>query len=369
MKSIYTLFSLFCVVVIQAQDQYMGELPDNPEPGKCYVKQTIPDEFELKTFKVLEVPAHKTLQVIPAEYKIVRDEVVVKPATKSYKYVPATYDTTIDTVWIEEPYNKVVTSKAVFEDDYEEIELKGKSGKWVVEQDPDCLSANPDDCRVYHFREIPAVVDKIPVKKLFVPARTNTKRIGGKHKLIKRQVLLTPARTEEVLIPEEKEIVERRVLVKDEVTTEIDVPAKYRTVEKRVITKKGGIIWKEVPCKSKKNEVVVLPINFSFGSAKLTDESKSSIDLHILSKLLENDKLNVLVGSHTDSRGDMLSNQDLSERRSKSVVEYLNQKGIKTSRMIAVGYGEASLLNNCEDGVDCSESEHAKNRRTEFKFF
>ena len=51
------------------------------------------------------------------------------------------------------------------------------------------------------------------------------------------------------------------------------------------------------------------------------------------------------------------------------VVEYLNQKGIKTSRMIAVGYGESRLLNDCKDGVNCAESKHAKNRRTEFKFF
>ena len=75
------------------------------------------------------------------------------------------------------------------------------------------------------------------------------------------------------------------------------------------------------------------------------------------------------MGSHTDSRGSTASNQSLSERRSKSVVEYLSQKGIKTSRMIAVGYGESRLLNNCSDGVKCSESEHYKNRRTEFKFY
>jgi outer membrane protein OmpA-like peptidoglycan-associated protein len=93
------------------------------------------------------------------------------------------------------------------------------------------------------------------------------------------------------------------------------------------------------------------------------------LDKHILSRLKQNPDAIVEVGSHTDSRGSSATNQNLSERRSKSVVEYLNQKGIKTSRMIAVGYGESHLLNNCKDGVDCSEKKHAKNRRTEFKFF
>ena len=44
----------------------------------------------------------------------------------------------------------------------------------------------------------------------------------------------------------------------------------------------------------------------------------------------------------------------LSERRAKSVVEYLISKGINKQRLIAVGYGEDKLLNDCENGVDCS---------------
>ena len=47
----------------------------------------------------------------------------------------------------------------------------------------------------------------------------------------------------------------------------------------------------------------------------------------------------VEVGSHTDSRGGHEFNKSLSNKRSKSVVSYLNQKGIETSRLIAVGYG------------------------------
>lgn len=355
--------------MLQAQDQHLEKFPSNPEPGKCYVKHTTPDEFEIKTFRIIEVPAYKVIEVIPAEYKVVQDEVVVKPASKKYKFIPATYTTTIDTFWVEEPYNKIISTKAVLADDFEEIELRSKSGKWEVRQDPNCLSSNPDDCSVFHFREIPAIVEKIPVKKVFVPARTKTKRMGGNYKLIKRQVLDTPARTVEVFIPEVKERVERRVLVKDEVTIEQDIPAKYKTVEKRVVTKKGSVVWKEVPCGSESNTTVNLPITFDFGSATLSEKSKGIIDLHILSRLRQSNSLMVQIGSHTDSRGSSTVNLDLSERRSKSVAEYLNQKGIETSRMIAVGYGESRPLNECEDGADCSESEHAKNRRTEFKFF
>jgi outer membrane protein OmpA-like peptidoglycan-associated protein len=43
------------------------------------------------------------------------------------------------------------------------------------------------------------------------------------------------------------------------------------------------------------------------------------------------------------------------------------EKGIEPRRMIAKGYGETKLVNRCKNGVKCSEEEHLKNRRTEFR--
>lgn len=369
MKSTYIFTVLFCAVTVYAQEQYLDKLPDKPESGKCYAKCIVPDEFDVETVRVLKIPAHKSLQVVPAEYKIVQDEVVVKPATKKYTCIPATYTTVVDTFWVEEPYNKHYPSKAVFADGYEEIEVKAKSGKWVAGENPDCPSIDSNDCRIFHYREAPAVMRTVAVKKLVTPASTMTKLVGGKYKLVKRQVINTPAHTKEIPVPEVKLVVERRVLVKDETTQEVDVPATYASVEKRIVTKKGGMTaWREVPCTLPK-EAIVLPINYDLGSARLTTKSKAIIDKHVLPRLSQNKSTIVEVGSHTDSRGSASSNQELSNRRSKSVVEYLNEKGIKNSRLIAVGYGESRLFNDCKDGVDCAESKHAKNRRTEFKFF
>jgi outer membrane protein OmpA-like peptidoglycan-associated protein len=43
---------------------------------------------------------------------------------------------------------------------------------------------------------------------------------------------------------------------------------------------------------------------------------------------------------------------------------YLVSKGIAPSRLVAKGYGESQLINNCADGVDCPEVDHQANRRT-----
>jgi hypothetical protein len=34
--------------------------------------------------------------------------------------------------------------------------------------------------------------------------------------------------------------------------------------------------------------------------------------------------------------------------------------------LTAKGFGETELVNKCSDGVQCSEAEHQKNRRSEF---
>ncbi len=45
---------------------------------------------------------------------------------------------------------------------------------------------------------------------------------------------------------------------------------------------------------------------------------------------------------------------------------YLIKRGIVPERLIAKGYGESQLVNQCADGVQCSEEEHQQNRRSTF---
>jgi outer membrane protein OmpA-like peptidoglycan-associated protein len=71
--------------------------------------------------------------------------------------------------------------------------------------------------------------------------------------------------------------------------------------------------------------------------------------------------------SHTDSRGGNEFNMKLSQKRAQTAIDYVIAKGISKSRLTAKGMGESQLVNKCKDGVECSEEEHAQNRRTEFK--
>jgi peptidoglycan-associated lipoprotein len=113
--------------------------------------------------------------------------------------------------------------------------------------------------------------------------------------------------------------------------------------------------------------VIRLPeILYDLNSAQLRPESKDSLN-GLIKTLRDNPNIRIELMSHTDSRGSAKSNIDLSQRRAQSVVDYLIEQKIDPSRLQAKGYGETRLLNRCKDGVTCSEEEHQRNRRTEFR--
>ncbi|WP_034059723.1 OmpA family protein [Lacinutrix jangbogonensis] len=77
--------------------------------------------------------------------------------------------------------------------------------------------------------------------------------------------------------------------------------------------------------------------------------------------------VHVDVQSHTDSRATDAYNDDLSTRRNISTIDYIVNAGISRDRLTGRGYGESQLVNECADGVECSEDKHDLNRRSNFK--
>jgi len=101
-------------------------------------------------------------------------------------------------------------------------------------------------------------------------------------------------------------------------------------------------------------------VNFVFDKSDLTAESVAILD-QAVDVLNRYPALKVEVAGHTDSVGTDAYNQGLSERRAKTVYEYLTNKGIAADRLSGPnGYGEGKPI----DTNDTSEG-RARNRRTE----
>lgn len=107
------------------------------------------------------------------------------------------------------------------------------------------------------------------------------------------------------------------------------------------------------------------PILFELDKAEIKPKAANRLD-QIGAYMLEYPELLIDIRSHTDSRAYDNYNLDLSRRRVKVTREYLINLGIDESRISGRGYGETELVNNCRNGVPCSEAEHEKNRRSEF---
>ena len=86
---------------------------------------------------------------------------------------------------------------------------------------------------------------------------------------------------------------------------------------------------------------VVENIFYDFDKAALRPESEEALD-EIVEMLNENPNITIEMGSHTDRKGSEEYNISLSERRAKSVVEYLINKGIEEGRLSYKGYGEST---------------------------
>ena len=108
-------------------------------------------------------------------------------------------------------------------------------------------------------------------------------------------------------------------------------------------------------------------IYYDYRSSEVRADAINEVE-KLIDILRDNPHLIVELSSHTDSRGDAPYNLNLSQQRAESVVDYLVVNGdIDPFRIRPKGYGETKLVNKFTSGVECTEEQHQKNRRTELK--
>ncbi|MFC0605453.1 OmpA family protein [Winogradskyella pulchriflava] len=110
-------------------------------------------------------------------------------------------------------------------------------------------------------------------------------------------------------------------------------------------------------------EVKLNNIYFEFNKSNITQKGAFELD-KLVEIMKDRPEMNILVRSHTDSKGSPSYNLKLSERRAQATVQYLISKGISKDRLSAKGLGSSEPKINC--GSNCTEEEDSQNRRSEF---
>ena len=148
----------------------------------------------------------------------------------------------------------------------------------------------------------------------------------------------------------------------------------YFEIEESLVTSKEnafqnnmtlGLDEKEFIKVSGREILNVRSIEFELNQANILESSYDELSkvVRLMDKFPD---MIIQFGAHTDSRGGDGYNMWLSQKRASATVSYLIDLGADPRRITGKGFGETRLLNDCSNGVKCTEVEHQQNRRTEF---
>lgn len=101
-------------------------------------------------------------------------------------------------------------------------------------------------------------------------------------------------------------------------------------------------------------------IFFDTDKSDLKPESEAELN-RLLAFLNSNPTTVIQISGHTDDKGSDTHNQELSQERVNSVINFLVKKGINSERLKGIGYGESMPISSNE-----TEEGRAQNRRVEF---
>ncbi|KKN93360.1 hypothetical protein LCGC14_0197930 [marine sediment metagenome] len=106
------------------------------------------------------------------------------------------------------------------------------------------------------------------------------------------------------------------------------------------------------------------PIYFDLDKSKIRPDAIITLN-NVIEFIDKYPDIKIEVQSHTDASASAHYNKNLSERRAKATIAYLEKNGIQKGSVKGHGYGESNLLNNCTEKDKCDDEGHQLNRRSE----
>jgi outer membrane protein OmpA-like peptidoglycan-associated protein len=175
------------------------------------------------------------------------------------------------------------------------------------------------------------------------------------------------------IITSEKTTIYEKLPCEISSTLEVTHP-NYETVSQQIAIEKNDLFLEVMLTPKAKNIAVgddlakvfeIKEIFFDLDKWDIRQDAANELE-KILSVMQQYTNMKIDIRSHTDARATSAYNLKLSENRAQATRNWLVKQGIESKRLTAKGYGESQLVNRCADGVDCTDTEHQQNRRSEF---
>lgn len=195
--------------------------------------------------------------------------------------------------------------------------------------------------------------------------------------VVKREVDDKPASGVKVTLRNEKDKSERTIETGPDGGYEFDMKPgapysistkkdKYTSRTKQLKTKSPQVVTDTLGLYGEGDVYELKNIYYDLNKFFIRPDAARELD-HVVALLKEYPTMKIELRSHTDARASDTYNMRLSENRARAALDYMVSKGVSPKRLTARGFGESELVNDCGDGVECSEADHQANRRTEFK--
>ena len=262
-QELLPLLALILVGVFVSNNAFAQvDLPPSAVPGKCYAKCLVPDQYETVTEQILLKEASSRIEVVPAVYQTVDEQILVKEGYKVLEIVPATFTSVSEELLVKEASSRLQYVPPVYETVTEQVLVQPASTKWTKGRaTAQCLSQNPDDCKVWCLTEVPAQYKTVTRQVLRTPATTQETPIPAEYKTITKAVVQSPANVRERDVPAEYRTVTKQALQSPATTRDVEIPAEYTTLTTQKLVSTGGFSeWVEVLCDSKVTKATISAI-------------------------------------------------------------------------------------------------------------
>lgn len=274
-RLIVTLFFAVFALAVYAQgeaDIFSTPPPTPNEYGKCYAKCKTPDVYETVTSQVVTKEGSAKSTTSKATFTTATEQVMVKQGYKKYSIVPAKFENSSKRVLSSDGGCTVKVRPAKYDTKSSQQLVSAASGKWVRKKKaPNCLSANPEDCYVLCWEEIPAQYTTSSTRVLIQAESFDTVYTDAKYTTLTVQSLVNDATVSESYVPPVYKTVTKKVLSQCGGVSTVYSQPKYKTVTKKVLVSQGTFTdWVEVVCAGDVNTSLVSRVQKALNSRGYT---------------------------------------------------------------------------------------------------
>ena len=240
----------------------IAELPNNPEPGQCYVHAWRPPVFETQVETVKIKDEEEVIEIVPAQYQTALETVLVQEATTRVEPVPAVYRSVSENIEVKPATrNWLISSQADAPVASEELLAEARNTGFN-------LQSSAVDGVCYHEHYYPAVYQSYSEQVLIREASEITEVIPAVFGDVEKQVEIEPAKETVVVVPAEYKAVTETIVdtpARNEwqqcggeenqslgqVMCFVEIPATYKTITKNVLVSPATTKVETIPAKYK----------------------------------------------------------------------------------------------------------------------